>query len=411
MEKRIVKHDEVPKISKNQIDQPNSNSMCITPHNIFVLSRSIHDNTTILQLSNGETLESRRFIPVGKGDYVRGSKDNFYVFVKNDRVWLEVGRPWHHDAHWNLGETTKEIRFKEIETESEFSLFEALRKFHYRGGGGIGRTVPIIAVTNTWDLPCVLGFIEISSSMIANTARKKFLDYPYREKGGLGWLKWDRASTIKYSNVVARISRFVIHPEIRGLGLARLFLNAAIEYTADRWHYGGFKPRFLEITADMLRYYRFVGPEFVYMGNTQGNEHRISKDMAYLVKKALSPEGVKAMPQGGGGIMTMQRGYALQMLKHMETRGLGLTDVVSELRYEPEHLDQETWEALYRLNRRPKPCYITGLTTESKVYIKRRARILEKLPLDQVPKNKTSRTTYSFFRCFSTCSCRHGAIK
>ena len=289
-----------------------------------------------------------------------------------------------------------DLTFKEIETTSEFRLFQDLRKFHYRGGGGAGRIVPLIATTETWDLPRILGFIELSSSMIANTARKNFLDYPYREASGKGWQQWDRTAAKTYSNMIARISRFVIHPEIRGLGLAKHFLNTAIQYATERWHYGGYKPRFLEITADMLHYYKFVGAEFIYLGKTEGNEHRLSRDMAYLVKKGLSPKGVKAMPQGGGGIMTMQRGYASQVIKYMETHSRSLPDVVNALSYEPEHLDQETWEALYRLNRRPKPCYAAGLTEQAREYLLRRKRMLSNPHQLQPSRVNHSSLTFSF---------------
>ncbi len=363
---------------------------------VTVLSRSLQGNNALLKLSDGQTIKARRFVPIGKRDNVYRSPENLFVLAKNDCEWIEVGRAWRLDLVWQLTGMSNAVTFKEIETEEEFLLFDALRKFHYRGGGGAGRVVPIIAVTNTWELPRVLGFIEICSSMIANTARKRFLDFSYRETTGLGWSKWDRGATKKYSNIIARISRFVIHPEIRGLGLARLFLEAAINFSTERWHYGGFRPRFLEITADMLRYYKFVGQEFACMGDTEGNEHRISKDMAYLVKKALSPEGIKAMPQGGGGVMTMQRSYALQMIKYMEARDVGLRDVINSLRYEPEHLDQETWEALYRLNRRPKPCYIAGLTQESKEYVQKRATILGDVFPQRTLRTDTAQVEYSF---------------
>ena len=363
---------------------------------VTVLSRSLQGNNVLLKLSDGQTIKARRFVTVGKRDRVRRIPGNLFVYAKNDCEWVEVGRPWRRDLVWQIAGMSNVVTFKEIVTEEEFRLFDALRKFHYRGGGGAGRVVPIIAVTNTWDLPRVLGFIEISSSMIANTARKRFLNFPYRESTGLGWSEWDRGATKKYSNIIARISRFVIHPEMRGLGLARLFLEAAIDFATERWHYGGFRPRFLEITADMLRYYKFVGKEFSCMGETEGNEHRISKDMEYLVKKALSPEGLKGMPQGGGGVMTMQRSYASQMIKYMEARDVGLRDVINSLRYEPEHLDQETWEALYRLNRRPKPCYIAGLRPESKEYVQRRATILRSVSPRQILRTDTAQVEYNF---------------
>lgn len=342
----------------------------------FVASRSIRSNCTLLKLSDDSYLESRRFIPVGKGDKVCNDNNGLFVFVKNDMTWIEIGTVWKKAEHVKFAGKEIEIKFKEIETSTEYKLFSSLRKFHYRGGGGAGRIVPIIATTTTWDLPEVLGFIELSSSMIANTARKNFFNSPYWEQSGIGWNKWDRSATKKFSNIIVRISRFVIHPEIRGLGLAKCFLNAAAEYAKDRWHYGGFKPRFLEITADMLRYYKFLGSEFVYLGDTEGNEHRVSKDMSYLVRKALSPDGPKAMPQGGGGVMTMQRGYASQLLEYMKKHDLGFKEIINTLQYEPEHLDQVTWEALYKLNRRPKPCYAMGISKSSEEYLRKRAEII-----------------------------------
>ena len=184
--------------------------------NLTVVSRVRKGNGVQLNLSNGESLTCRRFIPIGKGDQVCRSNENLLVLARYDNTWIDVGCTWTRVMKWRVGKTCHEITFKEIESEHEFLLFDTLRKFHYRGGGGVGRVAPLIAVTETWDLPYVLGFIEITSSMIANTARKQFFDYPYREDSGHGWLTWDRAATKKYSNMIARISRFVIHPEIRG---------------------------------------------------------------------------------------------------------------------------------------------------------------------------------------------------
>ena len=361
-----------------------------------VLTRTINANGALLQISDGTSIRGRRYIPIGRGDTVLHDNGNLYVLAAKDSQWIEVGRPWTYTCNWIVAGKPHTIIFKEIETDLELTLFNNLREFHYRGGGGAGRTVPLIAVATTWDLPRLLGFIELSSSMIANTARKTFFDFPYRESNGHGWVAWDRAATKQYSNVVARISRFVIHPELRGLGLARHFLHAVIEYATSRWHYGGFRPRFLEITADMLRYYKFVGPEFIYLGDTEGNEHRITGDMNYLVKKALSPEGAKAMPQGGGGIMTMQRGYATRLIDYMRTHSRSLGDVVNLLRYDPSRLDQNTWEALYRLNRRPKPCYAAALTPTSKAWLAKRAEMVQPAVSRQRTRKAERPTAFSF---------------
>lgn len=324
------------------------------------------------KLSDGSTYSSRRFLPVGQRDSVSLSEGNLHVYVREDKQWLPIGKAWEHRVENAFGDLGLDIVFKEIETENELADYERLRQFHYRGGGGAGRSVPIIGTCTADDLPNVIGFVELTSSMIANTARKEFFDKPYRENGPVCWNTWDRDASKRFSNVICRISRFVIHPEIRGLGLAGYFAAAARTYAAEKWHYGGYRPRFLEITADMLRYYPFISSDFFYIGETQGNEHRVKKDMTYLVRKALSPDGIKGMPQGGGGIMTLQRAYATMLLQYMKTSGASLDDVISRLQYDPEMLDQSTWEELHKVNRRPKPCYITGLTDDAQKYLANR---------------------------------------
>lgn len=334
----------------------------------------------ILKLADGQRLSMRRYVPVGTEDYLKLENNSVYVWVKNERQFIDIGDGWSCQSQLEMPNAHANIVFKEIETADELSLYEELRKFHYRGGGGIGRTVPIIATSDRWDLPSVLGFIEISSSMIANTARKRFFDFPYDEPAGPHWKSWDREATKAYSNLICRISRFVIHPEIRGLGIAKHFTAAARQYAASRWHFGGYRARFLEITADMLRYYKFVDSAFAFMGETEGNEHRLAKDMTYLVRKSKSDLGPKGMPQGGGGIMTLQRAYAKTLLKYLEEKDQSLHDVISTLRHDAAVLDQDMWEALYRLNRRPKPSFVSGLTPRAIAYVETRRNFLHGSP-------------------------------
>lgn len=334
-----------------------------------VTSRSLRDDRASFRLSDGKVFEARRFLPIGQGDTVAHGADSLLVHVKRDQHWLEIGRPWSTKVTLDLSGIELVVTFKEIETAAELKLFQQLRQFHYRGGGGTGRTLPLIGTVDAPDLPRVIGFVELTSSMIANTARKRFFGSPYREPSGLSWTSWDHATSRKLSSLICRISRFVIHPELRGLGLAQHFANAAMSLARDRWHYGGRRPRFLEITADMLRYYPFVGRDFAYIGETEGNEHRVTKDMSYLVRRALTDAGVKAMPQGGGGIMALQRGYAVTLLDYIRHTGATLEQAVAQLQYDPSMLDQQSWEKLHRLNRRPKPCYVAGLTDAARGYL------------------------------------------
>lgn len=350
-----------------------------------ILSRVADGHRSKFKTSDGRTFLSRRFLPLGKDDRISLCEGGLWVHVKRDDSWIEMSRTWECEESITLCGNMTSITFKEIETEAELNQYEILQNLHYRGAGGAGRTVPIIAKSGLWDLPPLLGFIEVSSSMIANSARKRFFDFPYREGTDLVWKKWDRVTAREYSNKICRISRFVIHPEIRGLGLAKSFVKAAMQFAAERWHYGGFRPRFMEITADMLRYYRFLSEHFVFVGETQGNEHRLRKDMQYLVRRALTANDLKGMPQGGGGIMTLQRSYATKLLKYAEANRKTLPEVIDSLKYDASALDQKTWEALHKLNRRPKPCYLAGITENAQNYVRERRNALGQRTAANVP--------------------------
>lgn len=342
---------------------------------IYVVERRLSGTNSLLRLSNGRTIVGRRYIAAGTGERVRISGDAMEVFAKQDGSWIAASPAWVWQTRFETGPASLELTFKEIETDQELTQFESLRRFHYRGAGGAGRTVPLIATSDAWDLPAVLGFIELSSSMIANTARKRFFDSPFFESSDVSWREWNATAAKTLSNTIVRISRFVIHPELRGLGLAAPFVQAAKKFAAERWYYGGRRPRFIEITADMLRYYKFIGPDFAFMGETEGNEHRLVKDMTYLVKKARA-EGV-GMPQGGGGIMTLQRSYASRLMGFLGQSGGNLDEVVRSLQHDPAALDQETWEALHRLNRKPKLSFISGLTPKAEEYVRLRKTRLQ----------------------------------
>ena len=343
-----------------------------TAESLLVSSRTVHRNRARFHLSNGLGFESRRFLPLGKGDSVALAQGDVWVLVKRDRAWINVTRPWTKSYRVQVAGKNAKVTIKEIDSVDELAHFSTLQTLHYRGAGGAGRTAPLIGTCDIWDLPAQLGFIEISSSMIANSARTRLLNFPYHDPTGIHWQTWNNTTARSYSNLICRISRFVIHPEIRGLGLAKVFTDAAIHYSNDRWHFGGYRPRFLEITADMLRYYSFLDHRFLFVGETQGNEHRLQKDMTYLARRAIRAKGSKGMPQGGGGIMTLQRGYANKLLEYTSRTGKTLTEVIESLRVDASSLDQETWEALYRLNRKPKPCYMAGLTPASRDFMKQR---------------------------------------
>ncbi|NNF97807.1 MAG: hypothetical protein HKM93_00370, partial [Desulfobacteraceae bacterium] len=273
-----------------------------------ILDRRIKNDKAELRLDNQKTLKLRRFVPVGVRDTIECIKRRLWARLPNNEK-VRITPSWKYRTQLDSVPNFNVI-IKEIDTKDELDGYEQLTQFHYRGNGGVGRRLPLIAKSTQWELPEVIGFIEISSSFLVNTARNKILNATYSDsERGIAWSKWTHKIQKKYGNAIARISRCVVYPELRGLGLSTVITNAALKFTKERWHIGGLRPIFIEITAEMLRYWPFVeNCGFYYIGETEGNQHRAAKDMKYLIGKTMQ---ASKLPQGGGGIMSLQRSHAM----------------------------------------------------------------------------------------------------
>ena len=331
-----------------------------------VMARVRRGASTELRLESGATISVRPFAPVGKGDRVLVEKDgrDVKIILDENNDLLDIGGSWSVSYCVNIGQETIDIIIKEVESDDELSGLESLKRFHYRGEKMAGRAVPLIAVTSHRLLPNVIGFVEITSALLVNTARKIVLDRPFSDsENDIHWQRWDMSTAKRHTKRLARISRCVVYPELRGLGVASKLASAATIYARDRWHYGGSRAVFLEITADMLRFAPFVlGAGFTYIGDTEGNEERMLRDMRYLLSRTIKSGEQDDFPRGGGGIMSLQRSYATTLLGVMSRRNIGLESLLNVLRRSPETLTDDEWIALHRVFRRPKPTYMYGLT-------------------------------------------------
>ena len=330
-----------------------------------VVSRhtAINGSTVALnvRLNNRDTIDLRPFSAVSRNDLLRQDADGIWVKLRNMDGEVQISPAWRSRKSLRINGRAIPFTIKEIETKEEWEGYESLTRFHYRGRGGVGRRVPLIAVFNTWDIPRVAGFVELSSSMLVNVARKKILDAPFEDKElGIKWKQWDMKTAKKYNNALVRISRCVVYPELRGLGLAATLTNAAVDYARKRWHIGGLRPCFIEIIAEMLRYWPFVQKSgFVKVGETEGNNKRAPKAMAYLLKR--KNDGLD-YPQGGGGIMTMHRMHAEKLIEIQSRKGATVEEMVRLLELPSNKLDTEDWISLHDICRRKKPTYMRGLT-------------------------------------------------
>ena len=328
-----------------------------------------------LDMDSGESLLMRRFAPVSRGAVLTALSGKISLAL-NDGTDIQVSPSWRQDVSFSVGDLSLELTLKEIESEPELEGFNRLTRYHYRGAKGAGRTVPLVATVSDPQLPLALGFIELTTSFLVNSPRQKILDAPFSDPSRkVAWLRWDGNTARRWINCIARISRCVVFPEFRGLGLSNLLVEAAVEYARHRWHIGGMRPVFLEITADMLRYWPFVRKAgFRYAGDTEGNEHRAAKDMQYLMRKAavISGSGHQGMPRGGGGILSLQRSRATHLRDVIEQTDLSVEKVIDYLRTSPDKLSDEEWLLLHKVYRRPKPTYLMGLTCAAEDFLSRR---------------------------------------
>ena len=343
-----------------------------------VADRRVANGKLELSVEGGEPITTRRFAPVGKGDILTRLGGSLFVQLRKGNARVPLSPAWQAPATLPVAESLP-VTIKEIETAGEFEGYQRLTEYHYRGNGGAGRRVPLIACVDCWELPSVVGFIELASSFLVNTARARVLDARFSDPSrGVAWTQWSTSALKRPShhpivpqNSVVRISRCVVFPELRGVGLARVLVDAAVAFSQQRWHLGGVQPSFIEITAEMLRYWPFVrGSGFRYIGDTDGNEHRVEDDMRYLLSLTLRRRG---LPQGGGGILSLQRAYAGLLQNVMDQRSLSLKEVLDYLRRSPDKLSDEDWVQLHRVFRRGKPTYIRGLTRAAEMFLDRRS--------------------------------------
>ncbi len=336
-----------------------------------VVQRSAKGYQTEITNCKGEKKRLHRFAMVGKGEKLlcKGG-GRLYVKTRKTKSEVLVSPAWKKKWEIKISNRLYQVLVKEIETPDELLGYELLTGCHYRNGAGASRRAPLIAKINSPDLPEVIGFVEISSSFLVNVARKKVLDVAFqdRTRRDIHWKQWDLDTAKNYTNAIARISRCVVFPEIRGIGLAGILAEAAVHFAQKRWHIGGLQPVFMEITAEMLRYWPFVEKSgFVFVGETEGNGARLVKSMDYLLKRMDNNEG---LPQGGGGILSMYRSHAESLTAVMKDREISLEEMIERIQKSPEKLTANDWVSLHHIYRHPKPVYMIGLTGSARKHLR-----------------------------------------
>ena len=318
---------------------------------------------------SAKTLLLPRSACVSKRDSVEFTEDKAWVICKNGKATIF---PWYTALEkLSVGGLTLEFLIKEITEPEEFAAYEAMTQFHYRKSGLFGRTAALIVRNFHPMYPQVIGYIELTSAFYTNKARNTILNAPFATKD-ISWEAWNKSTWRDYIHIIARIARCVVYPEFRGLGLGQLMVKHAANFARDRWQIAGWKPYFLEISADMLKFVPFAEKAgMVFVGETQGNLKTVAKDIAYLLKNRERIEKGEIYKKASG-IMDLQLSRMRKAVLLMERENWTLEELISRLKSLSHSSVLKDFHLFHEIVSLPKPTYLQGLIPEAENFLKER---------------------------------------
>lgn len=306
---------------------------------------------------------------VTKGDRVYVSDSMVEVVCKHGNV--KILPLYTAVEKLRLGDLEIDVVIKEITQRDEYSAYQSLADFHYRGQALFGRTARLIIRSFYPLFPAVLGYVEITTPLYMNKARSAIFDAPFRQNG-VSWSEWNMEAKRKYINVFARVARCVVYPEFRGLGLGQMLLQHAAEFARDRWQVGGLKPLFLEISADMLKFVPFAAKAgMLDIGDTEGNLARVYKDMNYLLTNLERVKGGEIV-QDTMGIVDKQLSRMNHTLELVQSEGISLNELLEKLKRLTEESTLKDFALFHEIVSLPKPTYMRGLTPQAESFLSER---------------------------------------
>ncbi len=328
-----------------------------------IVSVRVRSAVKELVTAGGHVLVVPRFAIAGVDEDVRADGRGTYIATRNGKARLTPA--YSRTDTIAFGGRQSRVRVKEMDQEDELRSYLHLSDLHYRGERGFGRKAVLVVVAADADLPTVLGYIEITTGFLMNSPRTRVLASPYRE-GRISWTGWGADEMSSLTSLIARVSRVVVHPELRGQGLGSILLRHAMRFARAHFHAGGYRPLFLEMTADMAKFVPFAeSGGLTFIGFTEGNLHRVAKDMRYLQSRRdlleMPVDSLKAR-----GIMQAQRSYAARSAGLPEGRTL---DEVTIAAAQEAGLDAETYADFHGVIRLPKPTYLAGLTVPASRWV------------------------------------------
>lgn len=346
-----------------------------------VASVKFEDSQKVFKLSNGNLFRTHRYCCLGPGDDLMIREPGRAAVAKCTNGEATILPIYKGRSELSFGGRSLRLLIKEIESPEELEGYHRLEEYHYRGTILHGRRVPLVVCSSDPLLPKVLGYIELSTAFMMNKPRSIIFNSEFRGGHGINWDNWNKEAVRSFTNIVVRIARCVVSPEFRGLGIARVLVEHAVEFTRTHWHIAKLKALFLEITADMLRYVPFVEPAGMhYIGDTEGNLARLNRDMDYILKNFRRVKKREILKEESAGIVDLQVFYATRLKEIEESNGVPRDELLKLLIQAPHRLSDDNWSLLHRIYRSPKPTFLMGLTAPARRFLKKRLREL-RLPL------------------------------
>lgn len=276
-----------------------------------------------------------------------------------------------------IGGRNIELLIKEITSSDEYKGYESLAGHHYRGSSIAGRYARLIVRSFHPLYPRIIGYIELATPFYMNKARSTFMDTTFRQ-GPIAWKSWDKQTMRTCTQVIVRIARCVVHTEFRGIGLGQLLIRHAEAFAYEYWHAGGLRPLFIEISADMLKYVPFAERAgMTYIGDTEGNLHRVYKDLRYLLNNVERIEKGEIIDKNLMGIMREQANRMQRARELMREEGLSQEQFLELLEGLNPDSALEEFALLHDIIRLPKPTYLKGLTLQAEEFVAQRKRTLQ----------------------------------
>lgn len=340
-----------------------------------------------LKLNDGRSalvlFKTHRFALVGKGDDVEldpARPRRAYVSSKEDASdRVQFSPAFEASETIKLGTDEVPIKIREVVSEEELAAYEYLERFHYKtsalndedtpksdSGGRRAVLVAFASVEGVWH---PAGYLELQMPLLMVKPRHDIFNHGFKHATRpIQWVKWDQHAIKNYVNLIVRVARIVTAPDLRGIGLARVLINAAKKFSKDRWHIGGRRPIFMEISAEMLNHVDFVSSAgFHLVGATEGNAERVLKDLHYMNK------GYEV----SSGIMSLQKSYVTKLKKLCERTGKNFNEVLELLRAVIEgkthtnSLSAAEWYLLRSVIRSRIPYYLCPLDESAEKFLHR----------------------------------------